>query len=415
MAFPLLNVPLISTIWLFIYQIGVVYGSGPLCLECQREAVPSSCNRVVQCGPHEKCLLRQFENERGMILYQSGCVDSMLCANFAANSTVLRRTTKRELTLCYECCGDDYCNSGGCNAPGFSAMKGYPPVCFICQDVNSPQTCGHIERCGDGEMCYINKISLGHFQMGCKTSKNCQSMNSHNDCSACCSDDFCNKHCNTTSSGQQQSHTEKPPPSRKYVTIIPGTTIQPLLRCFHCPESTDPHCNFHQICPQDNVCYSSIQRRQNSHPTYTFQCKHRTNCPHNSTYTDWVVLGRRKRSSSDGYCCFSDDCNFLPPTVTQLHTTPLTITSPIITDVGPLLKNTTLGVNVGFHCSATGFPKPTLHWDVPLPLPVPPNYVQPSSGDLIIWRVAKENAGYFTCVASNEYGTDSQTITLTVS
>ncbi|XP_033726228.1 WAP, Kazal, immunoglobulin, Kunitz and NTR domain-containing protein 1-like [Pecten maximus] len=408
------NVSVISSICVLIYQIGIVYGTGPLCMECQREAVPSSCDTVVQCGPHEKCLLRQYENERGMVLYQSGCVDSMQCANFATNRTAVRRSTKREVTLCFECCDDDYCNSGGCNAPGFSAIKGHPPVCFMCQDVKSPDECRHIDRCGTGEVCYIHNISPGHYQMGCKATQSCQSMHSHNSCTACCTSDFCNRQCHTSSGHHHQNHVTTVEPAHIVTTPTIGTTIQPLLRCFVCPESNDPNCHFHHICPQDHVCYSSIQSQPNNDHSYVFQCKHKAECPLDSKYTDWVVIGRRTQTDNEGYCCFSDDCNYLPPTVTRLHTTPITSSMPRITDVGPLLKNTTYGVNVGLHCSATGSPPPSIHWDVPLPLPSPSNYVRASMADLIIWRVTSENAGFYTCVATNENGIDSQTIKLTV-
>ncbi|XP_021367650.1 uncharacterized protein LOC110459631 isoform X1 [Mizuhopecten yessoensis] len=404
----------ISTICALIFQIGVVYGKGPLCLECHSEALPTSCDTVVQCGPHEKCLLRSFENERGMQLYQSGCMDSMHCANLLTNGTVVRRTSKREITMCLECCEDNYCNSGGCNLPGFTAMHGYAPVCFKCQDVRSPEECDHIGRCNQGEACYIHNSSPGHYQMGCKATQNCQHLNSNSGCSTCCSGDFCNRQCTTSSSGHHQNHVTTVEPAHSRTTPTIGTTIQPLLRCFDCPESTDPLCHFHHICPQDHVCYSSTQRQQNNNPTYLFQCKHKTECPLDSQYTDWVVLGRRSGFDSGGYCCFSDDCNYLPPTITQLHTTPITSSMPTITDVGPLLKNATYGVNVGLHCAATGSPKPVIHWDVPLPLPSPVNYVRPATGDLIIWQVTRENAGYYTCVATNENGIDSQTVKLTV-
>lgn len=436
------NVSMVTVISVLIYVIGLVCGSGPLCMECQSEAVPSSCNTVVQCGPHEKCLLRKYENERGMVLYHSGCMDTRQCAFFDTNKTVVQRSTKREITLCMECCDGNYCNSGGCNAPGFSTIQGHPPVCYICPNISNPTSCSHIDRCKAGETCFIHKASQGHFSMGCKATQSCHNTHSDNVCTTCCHSDFCNRQCHTTSSGHNHhnhvtttssghnhnnhvtttssghnhhNHVTTKEPAHTTPTI--GTTIQPLLRCFVCPESFDPNCHFHHMCPQDHVCYSSVQKHLNNDDTYNFQCRHKTECPLDSHLTDWMVVGRRAQGQDarKGYCCFSDDCNYLPPTVTHLHTTPITSSIPRITDVGPLLKNTTYGVNVGIHCAATGSPPPTIHWNVPVPLPSPSNYVRPEMGTLIIWGVTHENAGFYTCIATNANGVDTQTVKLNVS
>ncbi|XP_036428798.1 WAP, Kazal, immunoglobulin, Kunitz and NTR domain-containing protein 2 [Colossoma macropomum] len=100
------------------------------------------------------------------------------------------------------------------------------------------------------------------------------------------------------------------------------------------------------------------------------------------------------------------------PTTTLLHTTPLDVQAPVI--AGSLMQQSVyVGETASFLCEVNGWPKPEITWEKQLegkenvimkPNHVLGNVVVTNIGQLVIYSAQLEDAGVYTCTATNSGG-----------
>lgn len=73
----------------------------------------------------------------------------------------------------------------------------------------------------------------------------------------------------------------------------------------------------------------------------------------------------------------------------------------------------TVGDEVRVTCLASGFPNPTVKWNIPDQYALERNFGR-NTADLNIYSVSQSDAGVYTCTANNEAGSDEITITIDV-
>ncbi|XP_069135513.1 uncharacterized protein [Argopecten irradians] len=170
-----------------------------------------------------------------------------------------------------------------------------PPSCFSCSSISHARYCDFRTRCGEGEVCFVEKTetSPGHFKYtsGCIHNTMCgngtydtrSSSSGFGVCRECCYGDMCNnKGCGD----------DGPPKNRGPY-------------CFQCDHLSDPsECDQVTICNVDEVC--SVNEReffQEEHEFFT-GCQRRSQC-HES-----LIFGRAVKSVNlCRRCCESDLCN----------------------------------------------------------------------------------------------------------
>ena len=75
--------------------------------------------------------------------------------------------------------------------------------------------------------------------------------------------------------------------------------------------------------------------------------------------------------------------------------------------------NATLHQSLVLPCPSEGYPPPIIHWTTPSGLN-PENYRVDTSGDLTVFSADAQTIGTYTCVATNDFGSDSGQIEVTV-
>ncbi|XP_060593869.1 uncharacterized protein LOC132748313 [Ruditapes philippinarum] len=208
-----------------------------LCLFCTDAVLPSDCNVITKCGPHERCYVNSYVTSIGTIRYNLGCKDSQKCDNTilvgrreepSGQNTLLSRDNsphslgddvKRATgtLICGECCVGELCNSAGCGNTGFPAQRG--PICYSCQEQNGTNDCNKLAVCGRDEVCMLvatqNPMTHAHrYQTKCEGKQRCEdemgrrqtpslsifgrkrASNTGINCEVeCCSEDLCNTKC----------------------------------------------------------------------------------------------------------------------------------------------------------------------------------------------------------------------------
>ncbi|XP_017579155.1 WAP, Kazal, immunoglobulin, Kunitz and NTR domain-containing protein 2 [Pygocentrus nattereri] len=100
------------------------------------------------------------------------------------------------------------------------------------------------------------------------------------------------------------------------------------------------------------------------------------------------------------------------PTTTLLHTTPLDVQAPVIAG-SPTQQSVYVGETASFLCEVNGWPKPETTWEKQLegkeniimkPNHVLGNVVVTNIGQLVIYSAQLEDAGVYTCTATNSGG-----------
>ena len=76
--------------------------------------------------------------------------------------------------------------------------------------------------------------------------------------------------------------------------------------------------------------------------------------------------------------------------------------SMVTVDVGQHLR-VVEGVSVTIRCSATGYPRPRVHWELNRKR-IRDKLIIPTADTLIIIKFQKRHSGYYTCIARNVRG-----------
>ncbi|KAH3794664.1 hypothetical protein DPMN_148202 [Dreissena polymorpha] len=119
------------------------------------------------CASHESCYADAFENPNGDIVFNLGCRDRQLCGSSGKREVVNRSNGNTQ--LCAQCCFGNLCNAALCGQTGLPSVG---PVCFKCDQANTPSSCNTIALCGRGDVCHVEKTtsSLTHaslYKSGC--------------------------------------------------------------------------------------------------------------------------------------------------------------------------------------------------------------------------------------------------------
>ncbi|XP_052245522.1 neurogenic locus notch homolog protein 1-like [Dreissena polymorpha] len=125
------------------------------------------------CESHESCYADAFENPNGDIVFNLGCRDRQLCGSFGKREVVTRSNGNTQ--LCAQCCFGNLCNAALCGQTGLPSVG---PVCFKCDQANTPSSCNTIALCGRDDVCHVEKTigSLTHatlYKSGCLHKTNC--------------------------------------------------------------------------------------------------------------------------------------------------------------------------------------------------------------------------------------------------
>ncbi|XP_045213956.2 prestalk protein-like [Mercenaria mercenaria] len=186
--------------------IGLFYfAQAERCFHCTDVADPSNCTKIETCGPDQTCSIRQFVTAVGDVMYSSGCLDKTKCGtlgNILGKRDISERGT--DVTTCYECCDQDFCNNQGCGTTAISRDK-RGPYCFTCDASLDPQACTDINICKETEECIVfvstdlSSSSQVVYTSMCESNAACTAF-SHIGISGscppvCCNQDFCNDKC----------------------------------------------------------------------------------------------------------------------------------------------------------------------------------------------------------------------------
>ncbi|KAH3794677.1 hypothetical protein DPMN_148215 [Dreissena polymorpha] len=126
------------------------------------------------CASHESCYADAFENPNGDIVFNLGCRDRQLCGSSGKREVVNRSNGNTQ--LCAQCCFGNLCNAALCGQTGLPSVG---PVCFKCDQANTPSSCNTIALCGRDDVCHVEKTtsSLTHaslYKSGCLHKTLCQ-------------------------------------------------------------------------------------------------------------------------------------------------------------------------------------------------------------------------------------------------
>ncbi|XP_045184614.2 uncharacterized protein LOC123542716 [Mercenaria mercenaria] len=193
-----------------LFSEEIYLGEALTCLHCNGVYQPRHCRAVVDCFKGELCGVEKVLNNYGDFVYNLGCVSAAECSN---NHAVNKSNTE----ACRNCCESDLCNSEGCGEPGYPVSRG--PVCYSCSVYREGRHCHNIDFCKIGEMCLFQEtVEFGDsiITVQCTNAHSCQEKDhsilvgrnadykqmdarttEQHICEACCSDDLCNKDCNT--------------------------------------------------------------------------------------------------------------------------------------------------------------------------------------------------------------------------
>ncbi|XP_033725136.1 uncharacterized protein LOC117315099 [Pecten maximus] len=202
-------------------------------------------------------------------------------------------------------------------------------LCYNCRDVSHPRDCFRLTRCGQHEVCSVDRFSSDDgiitYDSGCKSKTFCSGFQTKREqessrpthfpqyawdaqqypiCSTCCDADFCNLNLCDPS----VDHTSKD-----------------LKRCLHCTGIEDPNnCETVTTCTVDEACYTQKQLNVNGEIRYNLGCRHQAVC--DAAATSSMLVGRNVRGSDFCLgCCNTTNCNgklcHEDPAVTTLPTT----------------------------------------------------------------------------------------------
>ncbi|XP_052222298.1 protein jagged-1-like isoform X2 [Dreissena polymorpha] len=140
---------------------------GDVCLNCTDSPVARECLYTMTCASHESCYADAFENPNGDIVFNLGCRDRQLCGSSGKREVVNRSNGNTQ--LCAQCCFGNLCNAALCGQTGLPSVG---PVCFKCDQANTPSSCNTIALCGRDDVCHVEKTtsSLTHaslYKSGC--------------------------------------------------------------------------------------------------------------------------------------------------------------------------------------------------------------------------------------------------------
>ncbi|XP_045184558.1 uncharacterized protein LOC123542674 [Mercenaria mercenaria] len=197
---------------IFILLLSFVSGieSTIRCFECVDAPHPADCGVITLCPDSDQCMTRQFVSSGGLILYTSGCESKYKCGLLGKrdreDSQLLVRGNT-DIPVCEHCCNDDFCNVNGCGVSKLpQPYRG--PFCLQCHDEDDPRNCRHVAQCALEETCSVNQIldhnfdGIVRFHSGCIRDIQCTALaltsKTHNLCFKCCSQDFCNDECSST-------------------------------------------------------------------------------------------------------------------------------------------------------------------------------------------------------------------------
>ncbi|XP_069114248.1 uncharacterized protein [Argopecten irradians] len=187
----------------------IVCAAGPQCFECSSVSRLESCGHSTTCKEGQKCYVQKTRTHDGLNQYTSGCINNQSCflnTNYGGDSQV---TVPYGQIACFKCCSGDHCNSRGCGDTGPPSWQSRGPYCYKCNQLQDPDDCRSLTICARNEVCTINEtISGGYvFTSGCLPKSEClhegplvgRSVHSRGRsvqlCQKCCSNDFCNQHC----------------------------------------------------------------------------------------------------------------------------------------------------------------------------------------------------------------------------
>ncbi|XP_052220971.1 protein jagged-1-like isoform X23 [Dreissena polymorpha] len=144
-----------------------IASGGDVCLTCTDSPVARECLYTMTCASHESCYADAFENPNGDIVFNLGCRDRQLCGSSGKREVVNRSNGNTQ--LCAQCCFGNLCNAALCGQTGLPSVG---PVCFKCDQANTPSSCNTIALCGRGDVCHVEKTtsSLTHaslYKSGC--------------------------------------------------------------------------------------------------------------------------------------------------------------------------------------------------------------------------------------------------------
>ncbi|XP_052787236.1 uncharacterized protein LOC128222303 [Mya arenaria] len=258
------------------------------CLECTDMPHPQDCLTVSLCTQYEICYVEQYVTSGGFLLYNSGCLAKDRCpsqnkrgitetSKYLALMRESKGLSKRQDTpsgtdipTCIDCCGNDFCNTGGCGEVA-RPMTERGPFCFNCEESANPDTCRLVTQCEPGEVCAILKLNFYKdlWTTMCKRERQCHALVAaeerleqfHHDhqaasalvgkrltpnlnmasqqqrdvidvkkCPRCCNTDFCNNNCY-----QQFNITDET--TTLMIPTHPSTTAKPTTTT-HKPTTT---------------------------------------------------------------------------------------------------------------------------------------------------------------------------------
>lgn len=174
------------------------------CLSCSAVISPRHCHNIILCDEGQVCFTEKFTNYNGEILYDIGCHSQSFC-NASSVGNPIDITSTNHIQQCLECCTENACNSHGCGATDYPAVRG--PLCFSCSQELDPTLCRTVRVCGEDEVCHIREMrEFGerYFTSTCLQKRLCDAYRpgaifgrkrSLHLCSKCCRSDMCNSNC----------------------------------------------------------------------------------------------------------------------------------------------------------------------------------------------------------------------------
>ncbi|XP_045170574.2 uncharacterized protein LOC123532998 isoform X1 [Mercenaria mercenaria] len=181
------------------------------CFQCQYVTLPSDCTKILECSADEHCFTEQVVTSAGSFRFNSGCVRNTNCPPTGISLIGKRATNSKrsaDITTCYECCKDEFCNKIGCGTTEIPlAQRG--PYCFTCDAATDAKSCSDVTVCGKNEVCMLyspveyDGLPQTIYKGQCESQSVCdvvtKALSYHKCAPMCCNTDFCNDHCSIPS------------------------------------------------------------------------------------------------------------------------------------------------------------------------------------------------------------------------